>query len=979
MDDAVITHSDVYQSWKNHLFNFRQDDPETKTPGLRKPQLAALYATLGHLVVDPTATATVVMPTGTGKTDTMLALLIAARMNRTLILVPSDALRTQLVNKCAELKTLRDVGAVSDTALNPIVTAIDSKMSEAQVAELAASNIIVATPQALQLFDEAALSALVKTCSHLMIDEAHHVAATSWNRIRTAFRGKPCIQFTATPFREDGLALAGKIIYNYPLRDAQLDGYFKGIEFHSVREYNLKLSDQAIADKAVELLRGDLDAGYNHLMIVRSKSQKRAKDLFEIYKQHADLTPVLIHSKVPNQAKVLANIVKKKHRIIVCVDMLGEGFDLPELKIAAIHDQHQSPAVTLQFIGRLTRVDAALGDAKFVANIANQKTDHQMADLYKESADWGAVIRNVSEQKVGREIMKEDFNEQFADRDDAQVIFGLNPNPKISAVAYRLSPRDWTPHRAQSLDGRRETLKYISINDQADTVIAVTRREALVGWAQTEEIVDTNWNLYIAFYNKAQKTLFIHTSGDDTQATRFLNLVAKDSRRINGEPTFRTLQDIKLMKLQNVGLSRARKDLRFTMHVGRDINQVISDIEKGNATKSNIFATGFDGGERTTVGCSHKGKIWEMNSSPINYWVEWCKRMSVKLNDNTIDPADVLKNVMRVDQIKDRWPEGLFYADWPESIAIENEQRISLYFRGETFNLLDVELGKPEYSGPQTLEIPVLVAVNDEEERRLTAITINLLEDGYKTSCPDLKILYPHEMPLDSYLDAEPLVLLKVDGSMVQGNYRHYSLNSLDVKLPAGLLEPWNWGTTKIHQESMRAEQRTDTVQGFTFTKIADEYSIVFNDDGKGEIADLVAIRESKDVIYVDLYHCKFCPMKDGVAAPGARVADVYEVCGQASRSVKWLYTGEKFFNRLMDRYQQSLLKDFDRILKGTPQQLEILRNKCYDHELIFKFIIVQPAISAQKVSKEQLAVLGTSYSYIKSITGSDIKVIVSP
>ncbi|WP_417667234.1 DEAD/DEAH box helicase [Pseudidiomarina sp.] len=979
MDDVVVTHADVYQSWKKHLFNFSLDDPETSAPGLRKPQLAALYATLGHLVVDPSSTATVVMPTGTGKTDTMLALIIAAKMARTLILVPSDALRTQLVGKSADMKTLRTVGAVSDTAHNPIVAAIDSKLTEAQVAELANANIIVATPQALLLFEDAALKALVNMCSHLMVDEAHHVVAASWNHIKIAFRGKPCIQFTATPFREDGLALTGKIIYNYPLRDAQLDGYFKGIEFHPVREYNLKQSDQAIADKAVELLRADLKAGYNHLMLVRAKSHKRAKDLFEIYKQHTDLTPVLIHSKVPNRARVMAEIVKKKHRIIVCVDMLGEGFDLPELKIAAIHDQHQSPAVTLQFIGRLTRVDAALGDAKFVANIANQKTDHQMADLYKESADWGAVIRNVSEQKVAREIVRADFNEQFANGDDAQVIFGLNPNPKISALAYHVSLKDWTPRRAQSLDWRRETLRYISINDQADTVIAVTRRETLVGWAQTEEIVDTNWNLYIAFYNKAQKTLFIHTSGDDTQAARFLKLVAKDSRRINGEPTFRTLQGIKLMKLQNVGLSRARKDLRFTMHVGRDINQVISDIEKGNATKSNIFATGFESGERTTVGCSHKGKIWEMNSSPINYWVEWCKRMSLKLNDNTIDPGDVLKNVMRVDKIEDQWPEGLFFADWPESIAIENEQKILLYFQGETFNLLDVELGKPEYSNAQTLEIPVLVAGNDGEERRLTNIAIKLLEDGYMTSCPDVKILYPYEMPLDSYLDGEPLVLLKVDGSMVQGNYRHYSLNSVDVKLPAGLLEPWSWGATKIHQESMRAERRADSVQGFTFAKIADEYSIVFDDDGKGEIADLVAIRESKDAIYVDLYHCKFCPMKDGVATPGARVADVYEVCGQASRSVKWLYTGDKFFNRMMDRYQQSLLKDFDRILKGTPQQLEVLRNKCHDHELIFKFIIVQPAISAQKVSKEQLAVLGTSYSYIKSISGSDIKVIVSP
>ncbi|MEA9491780.1 DEAD/DEAH box helicase [Xanthomonas campestris] len=979
MDDVVISHSDVYQSWQNHLFSFKLDDAETKALGLRKPQLAALYAMLGHLLVDPAAVATVVMPTGTGKTDTMLALIIAARMRRTLILVPSDALRAQLVGKCAELTTLRAVGVVSNVAHNPIVTTIDSKLSEAQVAELAAANIIVATPQALQLFDDAALGALVDLCSHLMIDEAHHVVAVSWSRIKAAFRGKPCMQFTATPFREDGLALGGRIVYNYPLRDAQIDGYFKDIEFHPVREYNLNLSDQAIADKAVELLRADLTAGYNHLMMVRAKSHKRAAGLFKIYKEHADLMPVLIHSKVPDRAKVLADIVNKKHRIIVCVDMLGEGFDLPELKIAAIHDQHQSPAVTLQFIGRLTRVDAALGDAKFVANIANQRTDHQMAALYKESADWGTVIRDVSEQKVTREVEKAEFSDQFADGDDAHLIFGLNPNPKISAVAYHVLPKDWTPQRAQGLDGRRELLRHFSINDEANTVIAITRRETLVGWAQTEEIIDTSWDLYLAFYDEAQNTLFIHSSGDDAQATRFLNLVARTSRRIVGEPAFRALHDIKLMRLQNVGLTRARKDLRFTMHVGRDINQVISDIEKGNATKSNIFATGFDGGMRATVGCSHKGKIWEMNSSPINYWVEWCKRMSIKLNDNTIDPSDVLKDVMRVEKISKSWPGGLFYADWPESIAIENEQRISLLFQGETYNLLDVELGKPDYRDAQTLVIPLWIAGDDGEDRVLTSIAINLLEDGYKTSCPGVKLLYPQEMALDAYLDAEPLVLLKVDGSMVQGNYRHYSLSGMDVKLPAGLLEPWDWGDTKIHQESMRAERRLDSVQGFTFSKIADDYSIIFNDDGKGEIADLVAIRESRGAIHVDLYHCKFCPMTNDVAAPGARVADVYEVCGQASRSVKWLHTGDKFFNRLMDRYQQSLLKEFNRILQGTPQQIEILRNKCHDHELIFKFVIVQPAISAEKVSMDQLAVLGTSYSYIKSISGSDIKVIVSP
>ncbi|MEN1478957.1 helicase-related protein, partial [Pseudomonas aeruginosa] len=173
------------------------------------------------------------------------------------------------------------------------------------------------------------------------------------------------------------------------------------------------LADQVVADKAVELLRNDRAQGFNHLLMVRARSQKRAAALFELYKQHEDLSPILIHSKIPNRAKLLGEIVEKKYKIIVCVDMLGEGFDLPELKIAAIHDQHRSPAVTLQFIGRLTRVDDTLGDAKFVSNIANQKVDYQMAVLYKESADWSAVIRDVSQDKIAREMEKETFTEQF--------------------------------------------------------------------------------------------------------------------------------------------------------------------------------------------------------------------------------------------------------------------------------------------------------------------------------------------------------------------------------------------------------------------------------------------------------------------------------------------------------------------------------------------------------------------------------------
>ncbi|PAC30611.1 hypothetical protein CEJ87_18090 [Caldifermentibacillus hisashii] len=44
-----------------------------------------------------------------------------------------------------------------------------------------------------------------------------------------------------------------------------------------------------------------------------------------------------------------------KSRIVVCVNMFGEGIDIPNLKIAAIHDKYKSLPITLQFIGRFAR------------------------------------------------------------------------------------------------------------------------------------------------------------------------------------------------------------------------------------------------------------------------------------------------------------------------------------------------------------------------------------------------------------------------------------------------------------------------------------------------------------------------------------------------------------------------------------------------------------------------------------------------
>ncbi len=63
------------------------------------------------------------------------------------------------------------------------------------------------------------------------------------------------------------------------------------------------------------------------------------------------------------------------------------------------------------------------------------------------------------------------------------------------------------------------------------------------------------------------------------------------------------------------------------------------------------------------------------------------------------------------------------------------------------------------------------------------------------------------------------------------------------------------------------------------------DYDAIIDDDSSGEAADIVYIKmlgglDSPIGIEVDFFHCKY----SHGAQPGARVGDLYEVCGQAKK-----------------------------------------------------------------------------------------------
>lgn len=459
------------------------------------------------------------MQTGTGKTETMLGLLISARPERLMILVPSDALREQIASKFDRLGILQELGIVGPAAACPVVGRVMHGFENAEdaVSFAQACNVVVATPAALHASGGPVLQTFLAEFSHLFVDEAHHIAASTWSDVRAAFADKHVVQFTATPFREDGKHLQGRVIYSFPLREAQAQGYFSKIDFKSVVDF--EDPDGALASEAVARLRVDIEVGRDHILMARVKSIPRAKAILGEYEKiAADLKPVAIYSQLKPAAKkaALDSLRSRGSRIVVCVDMLGEGFDLPALKVAAVHDSHKSLGITLQFIGRFARTSAGddFGDAAMFVSRTELEPDTRLRDPYAEDADWNVLLRDLTESAVQEQQDVSDFESGFGSLPDEVALRSLLP--KLSTVVYRAATADWEPQNAAAYFGEENLFTNpIGINTQAGVAWFVVERRTLVRWGDLKTIDEIGYELYVLYFDSDRRLLYINNSAND--------------------------------------------------------------------------------------------------------------------------------------------------------------------------------------------------------------------------------------------------------------------------------------------------------------------------------------------------------------------------------------------------------------------------------------------------------------------------------
>ena len=980
---------DVLISWKDDFF-YKEEDPANGLHGLRQPQVAALHSIMGHLKL-PLDAGTVVMPTGTGKTETMLSALVANQCQKLLVTVPSDSLRGQISQKFLTLGLLKEFKVVGNSALYPIVGVIHNRFSSIEVLEafLYDCNVIVTTMSWLTEQPISVQHKIATVCSHVFIDEAHHVKANSWNEFRNRFEKEKIIQFTATPFRNDGKRLEGKIISNFPLRKAQEQGYYKRIEFISVREYQNDKADAKIAKVAIERLRSDISKGLNHILMARCATKERANEIYSLYECETDLNPVKLYSGVPNFKDTYSKIIEKRAKIIVCVDMLGEGFDLPELKIAAFHDIRKSLPITLQLAGRFTRTkyDEQLGDAAFIANIADLNVRTELADLYAADADWNEILSDTSFERINEQVEFKDFMAGFNKLSDANIPF-QNIKPKLSTVVYKNKTDTWFPTNFHTGIGGYKDLdfKFYDLNSEQRFLVIVTGKKFDVDWVHHKEIQNVQWDIILVYWETKNNLLFINSSDNSSVYEDLaIAIIGKDAELIRGLPVFKSFYNIKRVKLQNVGLRQfLGKNIRFRMMVGSDVAEALSLAERQRGEKAFVMGAGYEDGKPVNIGASYKGRIWTKLAGDLKDYKKWCEALGKKLVDETIDPNQILKETLIPTMITEIPNVQPVWIDWDVDMYIDIETKFKFRIGGISYDMSNVELCLEGTDQDKN----IMFSLFAEDKKAIFKLRMFENQDGVD-HFPDFKIIQISSEPVEvqygnrtasgqDFFDKYIPTIWFADGSALTGNEYIELKQSIQV-YPKDEIIVWDWSNVDLHNEAQGiSPKKTDSIQYKVIQQLKlEDYDIIYDDDYSGEIADVIAMKLEPERIIVKLYHLKYA--SDGVVSN--QIKNFYEVCGQAQKSIHWKHKdGRTFINHLLRRETKSKNgQSCSRLEKGNHSDLLKLLNVIKNEiPTEFEIFIVQPGLSKSNASHEILTLLGVTENYVKEFADVNLKVIAS-
>jgi hypothetical protein len=293
------------------------------------------------------------------------------------------------------------------------------------------------------------------------------------------------------------------------------------------------------------------------------------------------------------------------------------------------------------------------------------------------------------------------------------------------------------------------------------------------------------------------------------------------------------------------------------MVMGIDVSGGLDSLKANERIQNNIFGAGFEEGEPRTLGCSIKGKFWShARVEDLVDWIAWCRRLGKLLTNEAIPSSAAFASAMRPWQISARPDAVPLVIHWPQGLLHAYEERVELRFGERTYGLTECELSLSfnERTGP------LQFSVKGGDDAAVFEVVFDGGEVAYRqVSGPAVSIKTQRRTSSasDYFADDAPQIDF-ADGSFLIYSHHYVLPEELELRPHLdGKLICWDWTGTNIRAESQGIEQRADYVQYRVIEELkAKNFDIVFDDDGTGEFADVIAIKIRDGVVEVTLFHC---------------------------------------------------------------------------------------------------------------------------
>lgn len=896
---------------------------------MASPQFGALGAMVRHWSLTPSVPTVISVPTGSGKTAIAMAAphLLNAPPTRVLVVAPSRALRDQLAENFCDQDVLRRIGALPKEGSfdrRPNVLALSGRLDN--WAALEDVDVVVAHPNSISpghypsdapppadLFDL------------IVIDEAHHAPAPTWTSILEHFSCKQSLLLTATPVRRDGKRIPGELEYHYPLRRALDEGFYQPVRpvlIDPADPADRAACDAAIASAVVALLAQPEHSA--SALLVRGGSIARLKALEEVYRS-TGLELTVLHNRMTDAAQrdVRARLLAGDVRAVGVVGMLGEGFDLPALRVAAYHDKHKSLPATIQLIGRLARVHPDHPQESTLITVRDVDVFPELKgvvrQLYEEDADWAEVLPGVIDDLIERESHEREFVAGFATAHGEIVPDHLQP--LLRAVIYEISDTTWRPsfsaggipdELAEGEEFASGRIVYSGVDAEGQLLVVGVQHVEQPRWTSDPGLAETTYKLHLAGFRPAPRTdlpslFFLNCDGIAARTLLVETFdIGKVGQAASPERIGQYIDGLDRRSVSAVGMRSTNAANRGTTsyknHLGASVDRGLRAVDMTRNALGHVNIQIVDEQGSSNAGAAlEKAKVWVTRYSPLRSFDQWIEQTSTLLwFERTSASGPLLPALNR----------GTRLANWPYSPALAAELNPALLGRGfqavtedgELISLEDIDLfvsmdpfdmldGRPADAGG----LPLVAVWNERNAggQHLVWSGEARLDGSFAGGVLPVRHGHVNATVLTELFGEFPPTIYFLDGTTVVGRVL-YGLDRRAPSIDPDRLLRHDWLGVDITAETSalalaRGSGERSVHEGLV-KWLASRHRrgthrwLILN-DGSGEIADVLVVEPlASGEIGLGLWHAKASASRNA----GLRINELQVVVAQAIRSRRW-------------------------------------------------------------------------------------------